>query len=171
MLWLPESSPRWYYFKTYSELTGPKLNFLRSLTYWFLGRSVHRKNAIFVQNFPKTAYKRVVFWPVFSKNCLQRRKFAQNRVFLVMWKSSENLFGNPKKSRSRFFNASPPPPPPEKVLDPALLVTFISLCEKDQKWYGQLCSINNRPREELEKSFFGVSAFLFGPEFSNRLLL
>ena len=55
------------------------------------------------------------YWPV-SKICLWRR---QNRVFLVLWESSENQFNRPKKRSTKlsiFFENLPF----EKILDPPL---------------------------------------------------
>ena len=52
-----------------------------------------------------------LFWPVFfSKFRLRRRKVDQNRFFLVLWESLENLFGRP------FWKFDPL----EKILDPPL---------------------------------------------------
>ena len=69
------------------------------------------------------AKKTPVFRPVFfSKFCLRRRNFGQNRVFVMLWESSENQFGRPKKMSTKFLNffENPPPPPLEKILDPPL---------------------------------------------------
>ena len=66
-----------------------------------------------VKNFPKRGRKRM-FWNVFSKICLRCRKFGRNRVFLVLWESSENQFS---RHRKNFENT----PPFEKILDPSLI--------------------------------------------------
>ena len=72
-----------------------------------LRSSARQKNAIFGQNFSKSAQTRL-----FSKICLRRRKFCQNRGKTVLWESSKNQFGRPKKS-SKFkkilFFENPPP--------------------------------------------------------------
>ena len=52
----------------------------------------------FFKKCPKTA-----FLTVFSKICLRRRKFCQNRGKTVLWESSKNQFGRPKK-RLEFSN-------------------------------------------------------------------
>ena len=67
----------------------------------------------FFKKCPKTA-----FLTVFSKICLRRRKFSQNRGKTLLWKSSKNQFGrskNKKKGRQNFriFFENPPPPPRE----------------------------------------------------------
>ena len=46
----------------------------------------------FFKKCPKTA-----FLTVFSKICLRRRKFGRNRGKTVLWESSKNQFGRPKK--------------------------------------------------------------------------
>ena len=83
------------------------------------------KNAIFLSKFfkkcPKTA-----FLTVFSKICLRRRKFSQNRGKTVLWESSKNQFGRPKKKGSQNFGKFfENPPPLEKILDPPLTVKLI----------------------------------------------
>ena len=55
--------------------------------------------AKFFQECPKT-----LFWPVFWKICLRRRKFCQYRVFGVIWESSEYQFGRPKKKVGKNFD-------------------------------------------------------------------
>ena len=61
----------------------------------------------------------------FLKNCLRRRKFGETRFFIVIWGSSENQFGRPKKSLRKIlkFFFENPPHPLEKFLDPRLLLT------------------------------------------------
>ena len=82
----------------------------------FEGGARAEKTGFFGQNFPKKP-KNVYFLPVFSKFCLRRRKSGRNSVFLVLWQSSENQFGRPKKKgrqNFRFFLKNPPPPPPPR---------------------------------------------------------
>ena len=43
------------------------------------------------------------FWPVFPKFWLQRRKISQNRVFLVLWKSSRKQFARPTKRSTKIL--------------------------------------------------------------------
>ena len=54
------------------------------------------KNAILRSKVSKK-YLRTPSWPVFSKFCLRRRIFGQNKVFLVLWKSSKIRFSQPEK--------------------------------------------------------------------------
>ena len=64
-------------------------------------------------------WRRTPFWPAFSKFCLRRRNFGQNRVFVLLWKSSQNQFGRPKKSRQnvrKFFENPPPREKPRSAL-------------------------------------------------------
>ena len=72
-------------------------------------------------NFPKNDLKRL-FWPVFSKFCLRRKKFDKNRVYVMLWESSEDRFGRPKKRSTKFSNffLKSAPSPLEKILDPHL---------------------------------------------------
>ena len=95
----------------------------------FEGERAPKKNAIFLSKFfkkcPKTA-----FLTVFSEICLRRRKFSQNGGKKVLWESSKNQFGRPKKKKGRqnfriFFEN---PPLLEKILDPPLVVVvcFVS---------------------------------------------
>ena len=54
----------------------------------FEGGARAKKTQFFGQNFPK---KRLFF-----KNLIAgRRKFGQNRTFLVLWESLENAYGRP----------------------------------------------------------------------------
>ena len=86
----------------------------------FEGERAPKKNAIFLSKFfkkcPKTA-----FLTVFSKIRLRRRKFCQNRGKTVLWESSKNQFGRPKKKKKvvkileNFLKIRPPPL--EKILD------------------------------------------------------
>ena len=58
------------------------------------------KKREFSLNIFQKAPKNAFFWPVISKFCrkiLRLIKFDQSRVFLMLWESSENQFGRPKK--------------------------------------------------------------------------
>ena len=59
--------------------------------------------------YPKSAQK-LLFWPVFWKNCHRRRNFGQYKVSRVIWESSENQFCRPKKIKRlrKFFWESAP---------------------------------------------------------------
>ena len=57
------------------------------------GERAPRKRGFLLNIFQKV--RKNAIWPVFSKFCLRRRNFY--RVFLVLWQSSKNLFGRPKK--------------------------------------------------------------------------
>ena len=86
--------------------------------------SARQKNAFFFVKIFQKVPKNGFFDLFFQKNCLRRRKFGQNRVFLLLWESSENQSVRPKKKVDQIFCkfAPPPPPPPplEKILDPPL---------------------------------------------------
>ena len=64
------------------------------------------------------------FLACFLKKWLRRKKIIQSKVFIVIWESSENQFGRPKKSREKFprkiSNFSWKSAPLEKFLDPRL---------------------------------------------------
>ena len=84
----------------------------------------------FGRKFPKKCLK-MLFWPFF-KNLSQnrRRKLGQNRVFILVWESSENQFGRTKKKFDKIFKNcfKVRPPPLEKFLDPlAWLIPIITL--------------------------------------------
>ena len=84
-------------------------------------RQKKNAKAAFFKKIPKAA-----FLTVFSKICLPRRKFSQNRGKTLLRESSKNLFGRPNKKKrssklSNFFEN--PPPPLEKILDPPLYGT------------------------------------------------
>ena len=75
-----------------------------------------KKNAIFLSKFfkkcPKTA-----FLTVFFKNLPAAQKFCQNRGKTVLWESSKNQFGRPKKKNKileNFLKIRAPPPPSRK---------------------------------------------------------
>ena len=53
------------------------------------------------QNFPKVPTNAILDC-FFSKFCLRREKLDQNRVFLLLWESSDNQFGRPKKRSTNF---------------------------------------------------------------------
>ena len=81
----------------------------------FEGRARQKKHGFLVKIFQKKP-ENVFFWRVFQK-------LNQNRVFLVLWKSSENQFCRPKKDRQNFRKCleNPPMPPRENPkLDPPL---------------------------------------------------
>ena len=81
---------------------------------------------IFLSKFSKKCKKRL-FWPVFLKKLPVAQKtwsIFQFRVFIVIWESSENQFGRPKKS---FFFLKIRPPPLEKFLDPRLTVLIFMI--------------------------------------------
>ena len=95
------------------------------------GSARRKQNAIFWSKFPKKCLK-TLFLACFSKFCLQRRKFGQNRDKTVLWESSKNQFGRPKKRSTKFSkfywkSASPL----EKILDPPLrqLICFSNWIE------------------------------------------
>ena len=105
-------------FDTFSEIhfwpTDPKIFLKAPLTPLytnFEGECAPKKTRFFCQNFSKSAQKRL-FFTVFSKICLRRRKFCKNRGKTVLWESSKNLFGRPKKKVKIFENPPPYPPPP-----------------------------------------------------------
>ena len=101
----PPADPKGPPFDTFSEIhfwpTDPKI-FLKApwapIYTKFEGERAPKKNAIFCQNFSKSAQKRL-FLTVFSKICLRRTKLCQNRGKTVLWESSKNQFGRPKKKK------------------------------------------------------------------------
>ena len=95
------------------------------------GECAPEKTQFFGQNYPK-CLKRLL-WPVFfSKFCLRRIKLGQNRVFLMLWESSENQFGQPKKSRANFRKFLKTPL--EKTLYPSLHRRFLFLSPPPAKF-------------------------------------
>ena len=125
----PPADPKGPPFDTFSEIhfwpTDPKI-FLKAplapIYTNFEGERAPKKRDFFVkifQNCPKTA-----FLTVFSKICLRRRKFSQSRAKTVLWESSKNQFGRPKKKKKvvkileNFLKIRPPL---EKILDPPLI--------------------------------------------------
>ena len=109
----PPVDPKGPPFDTFSEIhfwqTDPKI-FLKApsapIYTNFEGERAPKKTLFFVKIFkfikkcPKTA-----FLTVFSKICLRRRKFCQNCGKTVLWESSKNQFGRPKKKKrsSKFW--------------------------------------------------------------------
>ena len=95
----PPADPKGPPFDTFSEIrfwpTDPKI-FLKAplapIYTNFEGERAPKKNAIFLQNFFKKCPK-TVFFIVFSKICLRRTKFSQNRGKTELWQSSKNQFG------------------------------------------------------------------------------
>ena len=151
-------------FDTFSEIqlwpTDPKI-FLKAplapIYTNFEGERAPKKNTIFLSTFfkkcPKTA-----FLAVFSENCLQRRKFCQNRGKTVLWESSKNQFGRPKKKGHqnlwKFFWKSAPPL--EKILDPPLSQSMAKLPIFK---LPNLCKRLSEVRHLLEFLFQGVHIF------------
>ena len=105
----PPADPKGPPFDTFSEIhfwpTDLKI-FLKSPSAQiytnFEGERAPKKTRFFLSKFfkkcPKTA-----FLTVFSKICLRHRKFCQNKGKAVLWESSKNQFGRPKKKRSSKF--------------------------------------------------------------------
>ena len=84
----------------------------------FEGERAPKKNAIFFVKIFQKVPKNGFFLTVFSKICLRRRKICQNRGKTVLWESSKNQFGRPKKKKvvkilENFLKFRPPPPPRE----------------------------------------------------------
>ena len=117
----PPADPKGPPFDTFSEIhfwwTDPKI-FLKAPSapiYTNLeGECAPKKTQFFCQKFfkkcPKTA-----FLTVFLKICLRRRNFCQSRAKTVLWESSKNQFGRPKKKKKvvkileNFSKIRPPP--------------------------------------------------------------
>ena len=123
----PPADPKGPLFDTFSEIhfwpTDPK-NFLKAplapIYINFKGKRAPKKSDFFLSKFfkkcPKTA-----FFNVFSKICLRRRKFCQNRGKTVLGESSKNQFGRTKKIRSSkfwkiFWKSAPPRENPRSAL-------------------------------------------------------
>ena len=67
----------------------------------FEGERAPKKCDLFInifQKLPKNAFS-----TVFSKNCLRRKKFSQSRGKTMLWESSKNQFGRPKKKVVKIF--------------------------------------------------------------------
>ena len=88
----------------YPFLVDPKI-FLNSPSvpiYTFSRGKRAQKNAIFWSKFPKKCLKMSFFWPVFFLIFARGAKSLAKTVFLVLWESSESLFGRPKKRSTKF---------------------------------------------------------------------
>ena len=83
-------------------------------------------------------FQKVYFFTVFSKICLRRKKFCQNRGKTVLWESSKSQFGRPKKKVKILENFLKirPPPPLEKILDPPLKLLMAN-------WFDLFCQIGD----------------------------
>ena len=99
---LRDSTPCRPPFDTFSEIHYFFRNPLEIYTN-FEGERAPKKRDFFVKIFQKLP-KNGFFDCFFSKICLRRRKFCQIRGKSVLWKSSKNQFGRPKKKRSKFWN-------------------------------------------------------------------
>ena len=121
----PKGSPFDTFSATHFWPTDPKI-FLKAplapIYTNFEGECAQKKKRDFLSKFfekcPKTA-----FLTSFSTICLRRRKFCQNRGKTVLWESSKNQFGRPKKKVVKFFEffLKIRPHPLEKILDPPLI--------------------------------------------------
>ena len=100
----PPADPKGPPFDTFSEIhfwpTDPKI-FLKApsapIHTNFEGERAPKKRDFFVKIFQKVPKNG--FLTVFSKICLRRRKFCQNRGKTVLWESSKNQFGRPTKKK------------------------------------------------------------------------
>ena len=99
------------------------------------------KNAIFWSKFAKKRF----FWPVSSKFCMRLKNFVQNKVFLMLWVSSENQLDRPKKCRPSFRKFFENPPPLEKILDPPLIyhIWNFGFKSKNGLWEAHLLMVHN----------------------------
>ena len=78
-------------------VTDPK-NFLKAPIYTnFEGGARAEKTQFFWSKFSKKCLKTPFLTLFFSKVCLRCRNFCQNRGKTVLWESSKNQFGPPKK--------------------------------------------------------------------------
>ena len=163
----PPADPKGPPFDTFSEInfwrTEPKI-FLKAplapIYTNFEGERAPKKNSIFFlskffKKCPKTA-----FLTVFSKICLRRRKCCQNRQNrgkTLLWESSKNQFGRPKKKKVvkilENFSKIRPPPPLEKILDPPL-AKALTIFRKNSQQTGGKDSINNKKQKEKRTCFF-----------------
>ena len=115
----PPADPSYYYFEISLSGDGPQ-NFLEGAfgaNILILRGERAPKNSIFWSKFSKKCLKTPFLASFFSKSGLRRRQFGQNRGKTVLWESSKNQFGRPKKKgRQNFrkFFENPPPPPREK---------------------------------------------------------
>ena len=102
----PKESPLWYFFR------NPFLADLwRQYILTLRGSARQKKTRFFCQKFWKSTQKRL-FWPFFQKFACCAKFFCQNRGKTVLWESSKNQFGRPKKKGQNFriFFENPPPP-------------------------------------------------------------
>ena len=99
----PKGSPFELFWDNQFWLTDPKI-FLKAPIY------TNFKGGARAKKCPKTP-----FWPVFSKFCMRRRNFGQNRIFLVL----RRALGKPiwSKKRSTFFFKIPPQENPRSAPD------------------------------------------------------
>ena len=82
------------------------------------------------QKVPKNA-----FFGLFSNICLRRRKFGQIMVLIVVWESSENQFGRPKKRSKKFSIFFGKSAPFEKFLDDLnLMIWMFFFCSIFVRW-------------------------------------
>ena len=141
--------PLWYFLRNSFWPTDPII-FLKAplapIYTNYEGERAPKKNACFFlskffKKCPKTA-----FLTVFSKICLRRRKFSQNRGKTVLWESTKNQFVRPKKKVVKIFEfflkiTPPPPPPPSRKS----LIRPCSFSNTMQKWdsiiFSNLCSV------------------------------
>ena len=78
----------------YSWLTGPNFveRCLRRKNKLILRTAGSKKNAIFGQNFPKSAQKHFST-DFFKKFACDKKTFGQNKISRIFWECSENQFG------------------------------------------------------------------------------
>ena len=115
-------------FDTFSEIhfwpTDPKIFIkapLAPIYTNFEGERAPKKNAIFFVKIFQKVPKNGIFDCFLKKIGLRRTKFRQDRGKTVLWESSKNQFGWPKKKgRQNFGKFFEIPPPLEKILDPPL---------------------------------------------------
>ena len=100
----PPADPKGPPFDTFSEIhfwpTDPKIFLeapLAPIYTNFEGERAPKKTLFFVKIFQKLPKNG--FLTVFSKICLRCRKFCQSRGKTVLWESSKNQFGRPKKKK------------------------------------------------------------------------
>ena len=77
-------------------------------------RAPKKRNFFFQSKFSKKCLK-TPFWPVFQMFACGAEFFFQNRVFLVLWESSEFHFARPKKGRQNFRSFFENPPLSRKI--------------------------------------------------------
>ena len=78
----------------------------------FKGERAPKKRVFSVKIFRKVPKNG--FFDCFSKICLRRRKLCQNRGKTVLWESSKNQFGRPKKKGRQNFGKYFETPPPRE---------------------------------------------------------